>query len=194
MQADHSASGEPSHSIQPIQTEYSGVTFRSRLEARWALYFDLVGIKWQYEKEGYQLDSGWYVPDFWLPDLEIWAEVKPSALTIEESAKAMDLTIVTRNPSVCLIGPPSPIAYPINESFSATLTAGQRCVVAYQPRTGVAIYPVRDEKQKLILPPGGFDLMQVLNVRLVGERVLSEVRAASDLAVKHRFDWRGAHA
>lgn len=37
-----------------IQTLYGQVLFRSRLEARWAVYFDVIGIEWQYEKEGYE--------------------------------------------------------------------------------------------------------------------------------------------
>jgi hypothetical protein len=43
-------------------TLYSGVAFRSRLEARWAAFFDLAKLKWQYEP--YDL-NGW-TPDFLL--------------------------------------------------------------------------------------------------------------------------------
>jgi hypothetical protein len=32
-----------------IQTRYSGRYFRSRLEARWAVFFDALGLKWDYE-------------------------------------------------------------------------------------------------------------------------------------------------
>lgn len=63
--------------IKPIQTSYKGYLFRSRLEARWAYFFDLMGIEYEYEKEGYELPSGNYLPDFWLPDVDLWAEVKP---------------------------------------------------------------------------------------------------------------------
>lgn len=63
-------------SITPIETKYAGCLFRSRLEARWAVYFDTLGIHWEYEMEGYQLPSGWYLPDFWLPQVKVFAEVK----------------------------------------------------------------------------------------------------------------------
>ena len=43
-----------------IPTMYNGVQFRSRLEARWAAFFDLCG--WQWEYEPFDLD-GW-IPDF----------------------------------------------------------------------------------------------------------------------------------
>lgn len=55
--------------IQPIETEYHGYKFRSRLEARWAVFFDRMNIKWQYEHEGYKTSSGYYVPDFWLTNV-----------------------------------------------------------------------------------------------------------------------------
>lgn len=68
--------------IKAIETVYKGYRFRSRLEARWAVFFDALGIKWEYEHEGYDLgDAGWYLPDFWLPTFEskkgMWVEVKP---------------------------------------------------------------------------------------------------------------------
>jgi len=68
--------------IKVIQTHYAGHHFRSRLEARWAVFFDHLGIRWQYETEGFDLvgrlsfTSYRYLPDFWLPDHEIWVEVK----------------------------------------------------------------------------------------------------------------------
>jgi hypothetical protein len=63
--------------IKAIETRYKGYRFRSRLEARWAVFLDTLGIAWEYEKEGYDLgEAGWYLPDFWLPEMKIWAEVK----------------------------------------------------------------------------------------------------------------------
>lgn len=62
--------------IKAIPTTYRGVEFRSRTEARWALLFDLFAVKWEYEVEGYQLASCWYLPDFWLPEFKCFAEVK----------------------------------------------------------------------------------------------------------------------
>ena len=51
--------------IKPIQTEYKGYKFRSRLEARWAVFFDACGVDWEYEPEGYDLGDGiYYLPDF----------------------------------------------------------------------------------------------------------------------------------
>jgi hypothetical protein len=58
-----------------IPTTYAGVEFRSRLEAKWAAFFDLVGWKWTYEPLDY---PGW-IPDFMLAGVPrgILVEVKP---------------------------------------------------------------------------------------------------------------------
>jgi len=67
------------NTIKAIETQYKGYRFRSRLEARWAVFFDALGVKWEYEKEGYDLgEAGWYLPDFWLPQIESFVEVKAS--------------------------------------------------------------------------------------------------------------------
>jgi hypothetical protein len=70
--------------IKAIETPYAGHLFRSRLEARWAVFFDHLGLEWVYEKEGFDLGTeGWYLPDFWLPQVSlrgresgVWIEVK----------------------------------------------------------------------------------------------------------------------
>jgi hypothetical protein len=65
--------------IRPLPTTYRGYRFRSRLEARWAVFFDVLGLQFDYESEGFRLSDGtWYLPDFWLPQAKTWAEVKPN--------------------------------------------------------------------------------------------------------------------
>jgi hypothetical protein len=65
--------------MQPITTVYRGYRFRSRLEARWAVFFDALGLNWTYEPEGFDLDGDWYLPDFRVTSGEItyWYEIKP---------------------------------------------------------------------------------------------------------------------
>ena len=62
--------------IEPIETKYKGCRFRSRLEARWAVFFDAANIKWQYEPQGYVVKGRKYLPDFFLQELECYFEVK----------------------------------------------------------------------------------------------------------------------
>ena len=56
--------------MQAIPTEYNGYSFRSRLEARWAVFFDLVDWQYVYEPEGYMSQGEKYLPDFFLPTME----------------------------------------------------------------------------------------------------------------------------
>lgn len=58
------------------------------MEARWAVFFDAVGIKYQYEPDGFELGNGLrYLPDFYLPDFSCYAEVKPQEyIYTDESA------------------------------------------------------------------------------------------------------------
>lgn len=78
--------------LKAIETQYKGYRFRSRLEARWAVFFDVLGVKWEYEKEGFDLgEAGWYLPDFWLPDKKVWVEIKGDAPTEDECDKAQEL-------------------------------------------------------------------------------------------------------
>jgi hypothetical protein len=53
-----------------LPTPYRGIEFRSRLEARWAMFLDLLNVKWFYEYESFDLDGLYYVPDFWLPEVQ----------------------------------------------------------------------------------------------------------------------------
>lgn len=64
--------------LAAIETSYAGCRFRSRLEARWAVFFDSLKVLWQYEPQGYTVgpDATPYLPDFWLPEMELWVEVK----------------------------------------------------------------------------------------------------------------------
>lgn len=53
--------------LQAIETTYKGYRMRSRLEARWAVAFEVLGLEWYYEREGYVMNDG----SFYLPDFEI---------------------------------------------------------------------------------------------------------------------------
>lgn len=68
-----------------IPTRYHGVNFRSRLEARWAAFFDMVGWRWDFEP----IDMNGYIPDFILtgPKGSLIVEIKPSPESRDEAAK-----------------------------------------------------------------------------------------------------------
>jgi hypothetical protein len=85
--------------IKPIETRYKGYRFRSRLEARWAVFFDSMGIEWDYEVEGYDLGKrGWYLPDFRVvspcyPDFYHLIEIKGQTPSKEEIRKIAEVNI-----------------------------------------------------------------------------------------------------
>ena len=101
--------------IKAIPTHYAGHTFRSRTEARWAVFFDQIGLRWEYEPEGVVLPDGtWYLPDFWMPDMELWVEVKPGGDVPDEAwEKAGALVDVTGYTLLMLNGAPWPQVYEI---------------------------------------------------------------------------------
>jgi hypothetical protein len=74
------AKGVKMTEIKPIETRYAGCRFRSRLEARYAIWFERLGIDWLYEPEGFEVGPRArrraYLPDFYLPQLRLWVEVK----------------------------------------------------------------------------------------------------------------------
>lgn len=103
--------------IKAIETRYKGYRFRSRLEARWAVFFDTLGVKWEYEKEGYDLGKlGWYLPDFWLPRPEwgLWVEIKPREASCDEKQKCQALSLLTNSIVVLVAGSPWPEEYDIS--------------------------------------------------------------------------------
>jgi len=68
-------------------TRYKGVTFRSNLESQWAEYFDSMDIIWKYESHTFRLKSindTVYTPDFYLPAVGMFVEVKPEMETFME--------------------------------------------------------------------------------------------------------------
>jgi len=132
-------------SIRSKETDYGGYHFRSRIEARWAVAFDTLGVAWVYELRHYDfgrkrpwLDDEYefkeylqealyentydersevisgayrdryeremYLPDFYLPEMKHWVEMKGKAPTYDERSKATQLATRTHMPVTLLWG------------------------------------------------------------------------------------------
>lgn len=50
------------YTIKSHPTKYKGVLFSSKLEARWAAFFDLLRVRWEYEP----VDLAGWTPDFYV--------------------------------------------------------------------------------------------------------------------------------
>jgi hypothetical protein len=102
--------------LKAIETQYKGYRFRSRLEARWAVFFDALGLRWEYEPEGFELGGAVrYLPDFWLPIQDSvmgfpgcghWVEIKPIAPTEVELKKVQELALQSGHSALLFAGVP----------------------------------------------------------------------------------------
>lgn len=94
--------------LKAIDTPYKNHLFRSRLEARYAVYFDALNVEWEYEKEGFDLGDGlYYLPDFYLPEFGIYAEIKPTKFNYKEHTKCKRLAVLSQKKVIELVGLPN---------------------------------------------------------------------------------------
>lgn len=96
--------------IKPIETRYNGYRFRSRLEARWGVFFDSARIPYEYELEGFRLPSGaCYLPDFLitLPSgIKRFVEIKPYIESFEQIRKVVEFSVYSEHVTTIISGTP----------------------------------------------------------------------------------------
>jgi hypothetical protein len=129
--------------IKAIETVYNGYRFRSRLEARWAVFFDSLGIEYQYEAEGFDIDGVWYLPDFWLPELKCWCETKAKLPDDLDSQVIKWGELSKQNPLLIITGQPYPNEYTVtfvqddevvgSGQFWPAVTKGKFVLVLHNP-------------------------------------------------------------
>lgn len=101
--------------IRAIETHYKGYRFRSRLEARWAVFFDALGISWEYEAEGFVTSAGPYLPDFRLFG-SLYVEIKPASpisIGIQDAFPKIAAFANTGRDITTLFGDPQVRWYPV---------------------------------------------------------------------------------
>ena len=75
--------------MKAIPTLYKNIVFRSRLEAKWAAFFDLAQWRWDYEP----IDLNGWIPDFQIINKlnkAILVEVKPITELVKEFTDKID--------------------------------------------------------------------------------------------------------
>lgn len=94
--------------MKAIETSYKGYRFRSRLEARWAIFFDSLKLKWEYEGQGYYVGSERYLPDFWVSTWNCFVEIKPNETVAQDRGERMCklLSLETTDPVLLITGNP----------------------------------------------------------------------------------------
>lgn len=128
--------------IRPIETVYNGYRFRSRLEARWAVFFDALGVKYEYEPEGFELPSGKkYLPDFRVkcwgkrgsydgPPFDLYIEVK-GHMTYKDAEKIWEFSGEHHENPVLIVG-----KIPDEGMCHDSMGVG-----AYEPMDGIGVSP-----------------------------------------------------
>jgi len=113
--------------LTAIETHYAGCRFRSRLEARWAVFFDHLGIEWQYEPQGFELPSGErYLPDFHLPQHDLWVEVKgDEAAFLQDGSRYAEAALLLEGAGLMILGPVPDVRDGLPQHF--VLTAEKHC-------------------------------------------------------------------
>lgn len=92
-------------------TWYKYIPFRSRLEAKWAVFFDVLNVPYIYEPKDFDLPSGRYLPDFLLrPNTRYhfwqeWVEVKWGVPTPHEVRLIQELCLAENKPASIFYGP-----------------------------------------------------------------------------------------
>ncbi|GGZ89734.1 hypothetical protein GCM10010371_57020 [Streptomyces subrutilus] len=109
--------------IRAYEINYAGQTFHSQIEARWAVFFDVLGVHWTPQPKRLRLpqvprgtkaskarpfdEIPLYTPDFYLPDIGTWVEVKAAEDQLDlEEGRARQLAFrtawYTRSPMLIL--------------------------------------------------------------------------------------------
>lgn len=141
--------------IKPIETYYNGYKFRSRLEARVAVFFDALGVEYEYEPEGFLLESGKrYLPDFRVKcygtrgdicpkSFDLWIEVK-GRMTQEDADKIREFNGMSFGPN----GAPEETNNRIRPVLIINKIPGENesrdggyGLHVYEPMDGIEIYP-----------------------------------------------------
>lgn len=140
--------------IKAIETKYKGYRFRSRLEARWAVFFEALGLTWEYEPEGFHTAAGPYLPDFRVMTPQgkaIWYEVKPQGASKDAKLSAFEDELnanlesgACSNVRVALLS-----GDPVTVFLNPKVTICPRCGFITEPANGFHFDPCEHPRVKM---------------------------------------------
>ena len=110
-----------SDKIKAIETRYKGRRFRSRLEARWFIFFESFGLQVEYEREGFVVDGIPYLPDFYIPAEDLWIEIKPSSIEPTAQVYAESLLMGLPGRTILVCGEPCSGKYRVVDTKDSSL-------------------------------------------------------------------------
>lgn len=145
--------------IQPIETRYKGHRFRSRLEARWAVFMDHLDVPWEYEPQGYLVDNQPYLPDFLVhpnTDRAFWLEIKGTFPSQDELDKARGLAAGTGMRAFVYWAKPEVPAPDLSHLTEAQYAGWDQLGYVWTDDYGWREYPNAPAKWQLDLTPTAF--------------------------------------
>jgi hypothetical protein len=121
-----------------IPVEIDGVEYASKLEARWGVFISKLGYKFEHERRVFVPDNtyrdGGFIlhPDFWIPELDLWCEVKPNNEGVDEDMYRASLFVKNLNEScVFLIGAPANNRYDVYQPKTAETEGDiEQCLIS----------------------------------------------------------------
>ena len=135
--------------MKPIPTHWKGYFFRSRLEARWAVFLETLQLHWRFEPQGFELPSGRYLPDFFLrlhPEAladhqpagsGYWVEIKPDGEPSDtEKRLLVELARETGHNAFLVAGSPWPGQFDVWKALR-DYGDGRPAELVLRERTGV---------------------------------------------------------
>lgn len=145
--------------IQAIETHYAGHRFRSRLEARWAVFMNHLGVPWEYEPQGYVVNSTPYLPDFLVypnTDGAFWLEIKGVFPGDDELAKARGLAEGSGIPAFVYWAKPEVPAPDLSHLDQAQFCGFDRDGYLWLDEHGWMEYPTQPPAWQVGLTPTAF--------------------------------------
>lgn len=184
--------------IKAIDTEYKGYKFRSRLEARFAVFLDAMRVSWSYEMQGYDLPiNGRYLPDFYLPngglapgyDRPLWIEVKAGEPTVSEINKLRELAVATKTAGAFFQGTRKSGDSTFSAWFNKNYDSYGLPVIS-KPQLPLNFYVPADQR----MPPGFWTKENHYSfdgyfIPLIGEVPIQKLRRAAKAALSARFEF-----
>jgi hypothetical protein len=148
--------------IKAIETHYKGYRFRSRLEARWAVFFDEAGIEYQYELQGYEVCGVRYLPDFYLPKSKTWVEVKGDETALKAGFEKLAIVLDFESPL--------PGLHDSYGSNSGLLILGE---IPYVESFGIFCHPLIQHSKGLLRAWATF--IPDFGIRHISQNILTEL-------------------
>lgn len=146
---------------EAVDTVHGGIRYRSRTQARWAVFLDTLGLEHAYEPKRFLLGGGISLtPDFLLPSLNAWLIVNSADPAIREADRWKAGLFASEHPEFRIwlsSGAPRPGEWHLEQLGETPITRGMLLADASEPAARVWICGANDERASRLV----FDAIEV---------------------------------